>query len=75
MIFKVATKILSVILCPRGNGAFQFSGLLQTGRGTVSVDSVTVTEFYSEKESERPPRVERRVCVCTVCVYMGAGAG
>lgn len=39
--------------------------------GLFSVDSVTVTEFYSEKESERPPRVEGRVCVCTVCVYGG----
>lgn len=73
MIFKVATKILNVILCPGGNGTFQFSGLLQTGRRTVFVDSVIVTEFYSEKERDHP--VWREGCVCVQCMYMGGGAG
>lgn len=48
------------------------SGLSKTDRGMVSVDSVTITEFYSEKESQRSPCAEGGVyvCECVQCVYV-----
>ena len=51
------------------NYTHQRSGLPSTGRGMVSVDSVTIIQFYRESfiDSLTSSRVEERVCVC-VCV-------